>query len=157
MRRNMPAWTIRSATQADIPAVLALWRAARSPAGVEDAREHVLRLLAIDPDALRLAVTAAERPRAGGPQASVVGSLIATWDGWRGSFYRLAVHPEQRRRGVAWALLADGERHLREHGALRLTAIVADDEPAAIGFWTAAGYERQEHRARFVRQLQRSA
>jgi ribosomal protein S18 acetylase RimI-like enzyme len=152
MRRNMPAWTIRSATQADIPAVLALWRAARSPAGVEDAREHVLRLLAIDPDALRLAVCSEE-----GHAERVVGSLIATWDGWRGSFYRLAVHPEHRRRGVAWALLADGERHLREHGALRLTAIVADDEPAAIGFWTAAGYERQEHRARFVRQLQRSA
>ncbi len=148
----MTEWTIRSATERDIPAVLALWRAARSPAGVEDAREHVLRLLAIDADALRLAVAVEQ-----GKQAQVVGSLIATWDGWRGSFYRLAVHPEHRRRGLARALLADGERHLRKHGALRLTAIVADDEPAAVGFWTAAGYERQQHRARFVRQLDGSA
>jgi len=43
------------------------------------------------------------------------------------------------------------ERRLRERGAIRLTAIVADDEDGAMSFWRAAGYERQEHRARFVR------
>ena len=35
----------------------------------------------------------------------MVGSLIAAWDGWRGSFYRLAVHPERRRQRIATALL----------------------------------------------------
>ena len=48
-------------------------------------------------------------------------------------------------------LLGEGERRLRERGAVRLTAIVADDEEGALGFWRAAGYERQQHRARFVR------
>jgi hypothetical protein len=33
----------------------------------------------------------------------------------------------------------------------RLTAIVADDDPTAMGFWRAAGYEHQQPRARFVR------
>lgn len=84
----------------------------------------------------------------------MIGSLIATWDGWRGSFYRLAVHPDRRRQGIATALLREGERRLRARGAIRLTAIVADDDPVAIGFWQAAGYARQCDRVRFVRLAQ---
>jgi ribosomal protein S18 acetylase RimI-like enzyme len=137
--------TIRSATEEDVPAVLALWKAARSPAGAEDTHESVMRLLANDDQALVIAVA----------DGQVLGSLIAAWDGWRGSFYRLAVDPAHRRGGLASALLDHGERHLRARGALRLTAIVADDELAAMGFWRAAGYEQQSHRARFVRQLER--
>ena len=38
-----------------------------------------------------------------------------------------------------------------ELGAMRLTAIVADDDPRASGFWKAAGYEAQSQRARFVK------
>jgi ribosomal protein S18 acetylase RimI-like enzyme len=82
----------------------------------------------------------------------LIGSLIAAWDGWRGSFYRLAVSPEYRRKGLATTLLREGERRLRERGAVRLTAIVADDEDGAMAFWRAAGYEPQRHRARFVRE-----
>lgn len=142
----MPDPIIRSATEEDIPAVLALWKAACSPAGAEDTRESIVRLLAGDRDALLLAVS---------EEGRVVGSLIAAWDGWRGSFYRLAVDPAQRRRGLAAALLESGERHLRARGAVRLTAIVAADEPPAMGFWETGGYERQRNRARFVRQLER--
>jgi ribosomal protein S18 acetylase RimI-like enzyme len=79
-----------------------------------------------------------------------VGALIAAWDGWRGSFYRLAVHPERRREGIGTALVRAGERRLRALRAARLTAIVADDDPQALEFWSGAGYRRQEHRARFI-------
>ena len=134
-------WTIRSATEADIEAVLDLWAAAGGPPSVGTTREGLSRLLATDRDALLLAESGAE----------LIGSLIAVWDGWRGSFYRIAVHPERRRQGLATALLRWGERRLRERGAVRLTAIVADDDPAAVGFWQAAGYRRQTDRGRFVR------
>jgi ribosomal protein S18 acetylase RimI-like enzyme len=81
----------------------------------------------------------------------VVGSLIAAWDGWRGSFYRLAVSPERRREGLATMLLREGERRLCGRGAVRLTAIVAHEDAGAVAFWRAAGYERQQDQARFVR------
>ena len=85
----------------------------------------------------------------------IAGTLIAAWDGWRGNFYRLAVLPELRRRGIAAALVRAGEERLRAAGARRLAAIVRR-RPTAAGFWTAAGYEhqaeaaplRQERRAR---------
>jgi ribosomal protein S18 acetylase RimI-like enzyme len=134
-------WTIRSATEDDIPSVLDLWAAAGSLPSVTDSRDGLARLLAADPRALLVAELA----------GVLTGSLIAAWDGWRGSFYRLAVLPEHRRKGFATTLLREGERRLRERGAVRLTAIVADDEAGAMAFWRAAGYERQQHRARFVR------
>jgi len=77
------------------------------------------------------------------------------WDGWRGSFYRLAVHPEHRREGLATELVREGERRLAAHDAERLTAIVAGEDPGAHEFWAAAGYERQADRERFVRELAR--
>jgi ribosomal protein S18 acetylase RimI-like enzyme/ketosteroid isomerase-like protein len=134
-------WTIRSAGKEDIAAVLDLWVAAGSLPSVSDSPEGLARLLATDPQALLVAEL----------DGVLVGSLIAAWDGWRGSFYRLAVSPEHRRMGLATTLFREGERHLRKRGAVRLTAIVADDEAGAMGFWRAAGYERQQHRARFVR------
>jgi ribosomal protein S18 acetylase RimI-like enzyme len=81
----------------------------------------------------------------------VVGSVIAGWDGWRGSLYRLAVAPEQRRRGIASALVREAERRLRERGARRLTVIVVDDDDLAMAFWRATGLSPQAHRARFIR------
>lgn len=134
-------WTIRAASEGDISSVLDLWVAADSVPTVTDSRDGIAWLLRADPRALLVAEHA----------GVVVGSLIAAWDGWRASFYRLAVAPEHRRKGLATMLLREGERRLCERGAVRLTAIVADDEPGAMGFWRAAGYERQRHRARFVR------
>ena len=121
--------------------MLCLWDAAGSLPSLTDTREGLLRLLATDGQALLIAEEA----------GASSGSLIAAWDGWRGSFYRLAVHPDRRRQGIATALLGDGERRLRARGAVRLTAIVADDDSTAMDFWQAAGYTRQSDRARFVR------
>jgi ribosomal protein S18 acetylase RimI-like enzyme len=134
-------WTIRNAAEDDIAAVLDLWVAAGSLPSVSDSREGIARLLATDPQALMVA-------ELGGV---LVGSLIAAWDGWRGSFYRLAVSPAHQRKGLATLLLREGERRLRERGAVRLTAIVAEDEAKAMAFWRAAGYERKQHQTRFVR------
>jgi ribosomal protein S18 acetylase RimI-like enzyme len=134
-------WTIRRAREADIGSVLRLWAIAGGPESVGATREGISRLLGTDRDGLLLAESDGE----------LIGTLIAVWDGWRGSFYRIAVHPGLRRQGLATALLREGERQLRERGAIRLTAIVADDDPAAVGFWQAAGYRRQSDRWRFVR------
>jgi ribosomal protein S18 acetylase RimI-like enzyme len=105
-------WTIRSATEQDIEPVLALWDAAGSPPSVTDTREGLRHLLAASEEA----------PLVAEVRGALVGSLIAAWDGWRGSFYRLAVYPDLRRKGLATALLREGERRLRARGALRLTA-----------------------------------
>ena len=121
--------------------MLDLWSVSDAVPTPTDRLEPLRVLLSVDPGALIVADAGGE----------LVGSLIAAWNGWRGSFYRLAVHPDHRRRGIATRLVRAGEQRLRERGALRLDALVADDQSAALRFWSAAGYELQADRRRFVR------
>ena len=69
-----------------------------------------------------------------------MGSLIATFDGWRGHMYRLAVHPSHRRKGIARRLVERGEEILASWGVRRVIAIVETHHPWAMGFWSSAGF-----------------
>ncbi len=134
---------IRPGRSADVEAVLDLWRRAEASPSSTESAEDVRGLLGRDPDALLLAESDGE----------IVGSLIVGWDGWRGTFYRLAVDPRARRRGLATALVRAGEERLRALGAHRLNAIVESEEADAMAIWAAAGYELQTARSRFVKNL----
>ena len=79
----------------------------------------------------------------------IVGSLIATFDGWRGNMYRIAVHPDYRRRGIGRALVREGERCLVERGVKRITALVEEKYPWATAFWLSVGYEIEPGILRF--------
>ena len=131
------------ATADDIPGVLELWRAAEVLPGSTDDAGALEGLVAHDPEALLVA-------RADG---RLVGVLIAAWDGWRGNMYRLAVHPDHRGRGLARALVGEGERRLQERGARRVTALVVHRDDPAIATWRALGYQYDARMARYVRTL----
>jgi ribosomal protein S18 acetylase RimI-like enzyme len=140
---DAPTVTVRTAGPSDIPAVLSIWRRARSAAAsTPDTGGAVEWLLERDPEALLLAEVGDEP----------VGALIAAWDGWRANMYRLAVLDEHRRRGIARRLVDEGHRRLTARGARRVTALVAPDEPAAVALWRSAGYA-QDGIARYVRGL----
>lgn len=124
--------------------VLELWRRAEASASSTESAEDVGGLLLRGPEALLLAET---------DDGEIVGTLIVGWDGWRGGFYRLAVDRDHRRHGLATALVRAGEERLRALGAHRLNAIVESHEPDAMAFWASAGYECQESRSRFVKNL----
>ncbi|HEX9966518.1 MAG TPA: GNAT family N-acetyltransferase [Solirubrobacterales bacterium] len=136
--------TIRNAESADLPAVLNLWGSAGAVPSATDDLEGLERLLRNDHESLLLAQV----------QGEIVGTLIAGWDGWRGSFYRLAIEPGRRRDGIATALVRAGEEKLLRQGARRLTAIVAADEEGAMSLWRAVGYTQQTDRVRFVRTIE---
>jgi ribosomal protein S18 acetylase RimI-like enzyme len=134
---------VRPARREELPAVLELWREAGAVPSLTDDIGSLRLLLDSDPDALLIADVA----------GTVAGSLITAWDGWRGSFYRLAVAPAQRRRGLARRLVAAGEARLQARGARRLTAFVDTGEEPAVAFWVAVGFAPQRDRLRFVRDL----
>ncbi len=136
-------WEIRPGTEADVQALLELWRLGGPRPSVTDSEAGIRTLLGHDPGSLLLADA----------DGTLVGSLVVGWDGWRGSFYRLAVDPGRRRQGIATALVRTGEASLRARGAVRLTAIAVTDENAANALWEALGYELQTDVGRFVRVL----
>jgi len=132
---------IRKATPNDVPTVLALWQEAEAEPTHTDDVESLRRLVAHDPDALIVAESG-ER---------IVGSVIAAWDGWRGSIYRLAVAPSHRHQGLGRLLLQEAEDRLSEAGAIRSQAIVVETDAQATAFWQASGWEQQAERLRFVK------
>jgi len=135
---------VRSCRPEEHRVVLELWRAAETePSTTDDLAGLEALVRRSGPDALLVA----------DEQGELVGTLIATWDGWRGHMYRLAVLPGHRRRGVARALVAEGERRLREAGARRVNAVVVHTNDDGLGFWTAAGYELDERVRRYVKPL----
>jgi ribosomal protein S18 acetylase RimI-like enzyme len=132
---------IRKAIPADFPAVLALWDQARSGhAETEDTLEALERLE-------HGALLVYER------DGTIVGALIAAFDGWRGNLYRLAVNHSHRREGIARALVAAGEERLHELGAPKVTALVGRGDTQAEGLWRAAGYKDDVEIGRWVRSL----
>jgi ribosomal protein S18 acetylase RimI-like enzyme len=128
----MTGLTIRTGTVADVDAVLALWIGAGAFPTTTDDAGSVTALITRDAEALLVAETGGR----------MVGTLVATWDGWRGNMYQLAVLPEVRRRGVATALVREGERRLAALGCRRVTALVADADEGAADFWVGVDYVR---------------
>ncbi|MDF4249184.1 GNAT family N-acetyltransferase [Streptomyces sp. WMMB303] len=134
---------IRAAATSDVDRVLAFWQEAAEGTSVSDDRDGVARLLARDPEALLLAEQ----------DGRLVGTVVAGWDGWRCSLYRLAVLPARRRQGVSRALLAAAEERFAALGGRRGDAMVLDANERAHRAWQAAGYAPQPEWSRWVKPL----
>ncbi|MEU5400932.1 GNAT family N-acetyltransferase [Streptomyces sp. NPDC005963] len=132
---------IRTARAEDAEAVLAFWAEAAEGTSITDDVAGVTRLITRDPEALILAEW----------DGVLVGSVIAGYDGWRCSLYRLAVLPAHRRRGIASALLEAAEVRFLAAGGRRGDAMVLEANERAQHAWAAAGYQREDHWRRWVK------
>ncbi|MFE9423828.1 GNAT family N-acetyltransferase [Kitasatospora sp. NPDC006697] len=135
--------TIRSAGRGEATVLLDFWARAAKGTSVSDDIAGVTALLERDPEA----VLVAER------DGALVGTVIAGWDGWRASLYRLAVAPECRRQGIAAALLQAAELRFTALGARRADAMVLDANPQAHHAWRACGYGREDQWRRWTKPL----
>jgi len=141
--KGIGSLAIRPCRLHDVERVLELWRQAEATPSVTDTADDLGRATATSPARVLVAED----------EDRLVGSIIGTFDGWRGNIYRLAVHPAYRRRGIARALVAEIEKWLAHQGAKRITALVEKDHPWATSFWTAVGYGVDQRIVRHVRNL----
>ena len=132
---------IRPARSKDIEEVLALWSNADAEPTRTDDADSLELLLRHDPGSLLVAEV----------DGRLVGTVVSGWDGWRGSIYRLVVHPRDRRQGLARQLLSEAESRLTKLGARRMQAITVASDQRAAGFWGTSGWDEQVDRLRFVK------
>ncbi|MFD4119489.1 GNAT family N-acetyltransferase [Streptomyces niveus] len=137
--------TIRTASLAEVPALLAFWARSAEGVSITDDTAGVTRLIVRDPDALLVAESSGD--------GAIVGTVIAGHDGWRCHLYRLAVAPECRRQGIAAALLAAAHERFAALGGRRADAMVLDGNELAQHAWRNAGYAAEEQWSRWVRPL----
>ncbi|HIM37810.1 MAG TPA: GNAT family N-acetyltransferase [Dehalococcoidia bacterium] len=68
-----------------------MWRKAEATVGIADTIEDIR---VVTNHSASVVLVAEQHHR-------IVGSVIGTFDGWRGKIYRLAVDPDYRRQGLA--------------------------------------------------------
>jgi ribosomal protein S18 acetylase RimI-like enzyme len=121
---------IRLFADADREAVVRLWNACGLVVPWNDPARDIARKLARQ----RQMFLVAEQ------DGRIVGSVMAGFDGHRGSVNYLAVDPNHRKRGIARRLMSEAERLLTEAGCPKLNVMVRRSNPAATGFYDALGY-----------------
>jgi ribosomal protein S18 acetylase RimI-like enzyme len=134
---------IRHARADEADEILRFWKLAGEGTDRHDSVQACRALIERDPEALMLAEIDGE----------LVGTLIAGWDGWRAHLYRLAVHPEHRREGIARTLIERAEERFTSFGAFRADAMVLHANELAHHAWSSAGYGSQPQWARWVKPL----
>ena len=71
---------------------------------------------------------------------SVVGTVMAGYDGHRGWLYSVAVDPAHRKRGIGAALVMHAEKALVARGCMKINLQVLGGNEAVVGFYEALGF-----------------
>jgi GNAT superfamily N-acetyltransferase len=121
---------LREATVADAERIVQFWLESGASMIRGDSADAVRRAIANPAARVILAESGQD----------LVGTLIGTFDGWRGNMYRLVVHPGRRREGIGRRLVKRMEQFFAEQGAQRITVLIEADRPWAVAFWSAVGY-----------------
>ena len=124
---------IAAITDADIPAVVTLWQRCGLVRPWNDPRKDIARKLRVQRELFLVGVD-------GGPDARIVGSVMAGYEGHRGWINYLAVDPERRRRGFARLLMAAAEERLRALGCPKINLQIRNDNADASAFYRRIGF-----------------
>ncbi len=128
---------IRQFALADADAVVSLWREAfaNDPARNKPA-DMIARKLARDPELFWVA-----------DHGTVVGVVMAGYDGVRGWLYHLAVRSERRGEGIGTALVHHAIGELRALGCPKVNLQVRRTNDAVAEFYARLGWAEDESRS----------
>lgn len=129
---------LREYAPADEDAVVALWHETGLTRPWNDPRADIRRKLTVQPELFLVAV---EQPDDGTAE-TVVGTVMAGYDGHRGWLYYLASAPSHRGLGVGRTLVTEAERLLEAMGCPKVQLMVRPGNEIVFAFYDGAGYER---------------
>ena len=137
-------FSIRPVTADDYEQLISLWTLSGTHLEIQgrESKSAFLQQLEQFPD-LYLVATVGER---------IVGVVLGTHDGRKGWINRLAVHPGDRRRGIAAALVIACDTAIRARGIGIVAALVESDNAASAALFETLGY-REDVPVRYFRKL----
>lgn len=128
-------FSIVTYTDGHFDGVDALWREAFPNDTIWNAaKTSIPEKLKIQPDLLLVALES----------GSVVGSIMAGYDGHRGWISRIAVGKSSQRQGIGEALIHEAEMRLAALGCVKINLQVVASNAAVLGFYQSLGYGVEE-------------
>ena len=121
---------VRGYQDSDEASVVRLWTECGLVRPWNDPRKDIRRKLAVRPDLFLV----------GELDGTVVGTVMAGYDGHRGWVNYLGVDPACRRQGLGRALMAEAERLLRQAGCPKINLQVRTGNTDAIEFYRRIGF-----------------
>jgi len=130
---------IRSFREEDRLQLAQLWSAVFPDDPPRNAPDRLIDgALAVRPESLLVAELD------GAADGTIVGAVIAGFDGVRGWIYHLAVAPAHRRHGIATRLMRRAEASLRARGCSKINLQVRASNESVVAFYRALGYQLEE-------------
>lgn len=71
---------------------------------------------------------------------SIVGTIMAGYDGHRGWIYSVAVSPSCRREGIGSHLIGTAEQALTNRGCVKINLQIMEGNESVVAFYTSLGY-----------------
>jgi len=130
MQDSATALRIRPFVESDEAAVIALWQLCELTRPWNDPRRDIARKLRVQRDWFLVGLCDDE----------LVASVMAGYDGHRGSLFYLAVAPSARGRGFGTALIRHVEALLTAAGCPKINLLVRHSNDGAIAFYRRIGY-----------------
>ena len=75
---------------------------------------------------------------------TVIGTVMAGYDGHRGWIYSIAVSPSYQKKGLGTSLLSFAERKLSELGCMKINLQIMEGNEAVENFYLANGYRTEK-------------
>lgn len=125
---------IRSFAVSDTDAVVSLWQETGLTRPWNNPYQDINRKLSVQPELFLVAVAG----------ETLVGSVMAGYDGHRGWLYYLASDPARRGEGIGRRLVEAAEERLLAMGCPKVQLMVRPENNVAQGFYDALGYDTFE-------------
>jgi len=130
----MSTLSVSPVTDADVPAVIALWQRCGLTRPWNDPSSDIAFARRGPNSAILIG-------RAGD---AIVASAMVGHDGHRGWVYYVAVDPDAQHKGFGGAIMAAVEDWLRAQGVAKIMLMVRPDNAQVQAFYETLGYDQQE-------------
>ncbi len=77
-------------------------------------------------------------------KGTLLGTIMAGYDGHRGWLYSVAVDPQQQKNGIGRQLVEHALASLREHGCAKVNLQIRSGNSEVITFYKKLGFETEE-------------